>query len=471
MMGQGLVLAVLSAAPVSFDVTAQAQTTAPHTAPSADAMSSADRTALVRALSAYDQGQPDQAKPVLEKLVRQYPRNFEATETLGLIHADGGDFAAALPLLEKASAIRPSSGLALANLGAAYLKLNRNADAIRVLDRAAILDPRNRETQSALGQALMLVGRPADAATAFAAASADGPPDPDLLYNWALALLNAGKTKRAAEVVATIPHPESSAQVQSLWGDIEEKNGNFGTALEHDQRAAELDPSETNLYALALELMRDGLFPAAGKILDYAVAKYPQSARLQFGFGLAKYGSDDYQGSAAVFSALLQREPQSNLYADLLGRNCIMIDQWQNTGCDALEQAVTANPANASAALYLAERILRRPEIEQDTTRARTLLDQVVHTNPKLAEAWFQEGILDQQQMQWQQSARMLEKAVALEPTFAQAHYRLARAYAHIGKREEALHEIALEKKYSSRDESSQTMRMREVTAFLTASH
>ncbi len=63
-------------------------------------------------------------------------------------------------------------------------------------------------------------------------------------------------------MVATIPHADSSAQIQSLWGEIEEKNENFGAALEHDQRAAQLDPSETNVYALGLELMRDGIFPA-----------------------------------------------------------------------------------------------------------------------------------------------------------------------------------------------------------------
>lgn len=434
-------------------------------------MSSADRSALIQALDAYDQGRPDEARPVLEQLVRRYPDSFEATETLGLIAAEGGDFAAALPRLEKACALRPSSGLALANLGTAYLKLKRNADAVRILQRAAAIDPKNRETQSALGQALMLMGRPADAATAFAAACANGPPDPDLLYNRAVALLNAGKAKQAAEVVAAVPHAESSATVQSLWGEIAEKNGDFGAALEHDQRAAELDPSDTNLYALGIELMHDGLFPAATKILDYAAAKYPDSVKLQFALGLAKYGGDDYAGSATIFSVLLEREPESSLYADLLGRNCMMIDRRRNAGCDVLERAADANPPNAAASLSVAEQILRQPLAEQNTTRARSLLDEAIRTDSKLSEAWLEEGILDQQEMRWPESAVKLEKAVALRADDAEAHYRLARAYAHMGRREEALHEIALQQKYSNRNESSESARKREVTAFLTGSH
>lgn len=434
-------------------------------------MSTTDRSALLRALNAYDHGRAEEAKPLLEQLVRRYPGSFEATETLGLIDAENGDWPPALPLLEKACALRPSSGLALANLGMAYLKLNRNADALRVLERAAALDPKNRDTQSALGQAFMLAARPADAAAAFAAACALGPPDPDLLYNWSVALLNAGKTKRAAEVLATIPHAESSPQVQSLWGDIEEKNGNFGAALEHDRRAALLDPSETTAYALGLELMRDGIFPAAIAVLNDATAKYPDSTKLQFAIGLAKYGSNDYTGSAAVFSSLLQREPENALYADLLGRSCVAMDASKTPDCETLERTAAEHPRNAAAALYIAKEILSQPQDQQDTARARKLLEDAIAANPKLAEAWFEEGVLDQQELQWERSATVLEKAVALQPEYAQAHYRLARACAHIGRKEQALREIALQQKYSERDASAQTARMREVATFLTGSH
>ena len=75
----------------------------------ASEMTSADNLTLKRALAAYDQGHARQAEPLLRDLTRRYPTNFAATETLGLIYAEGGDFPSAIPLLEKACAVRASS--------------------------------------------------------------------------------------------------------------------------------------------------------------------------------------------------------------------------------------------------------------------------------------------------------------------------------------------------------------------------
>jgi predicted Zn-dependent protease len=434
-------------------------------------MTSTDRIALYRALAAYDQRRPEEAEPVLRELVPRYPGNFEATETLGLIYGEGGKLSSALPLLEKACVIRPSSALAQANLGTAYLKLHRSEDAVRALKRSAALDPENPETQSALGQALMLAGRAAEAATAFAAANSRVSPNPDLLYNWAVALFAAGNAKRAGEVLARIPERDNSAQIQSLWGDVEEKNAHYAAALRHFQAAAQSDPSETNLYALGMELTRHWTFPAAIKIFEYGVAKHSESARLQLGLAVAKYGNDDYAGSALVLAGLLEKEPENNLYADLLGRNCVLMSKVENSGCEKLERIAAEHPSNAAATLYVAQAILRQPQDEQNTTRARNLLEQAIAANPRLAEGFFQLGVLDQQEMRWQESAAMLEKAVTLRPDYAQAHYRLARAYSHLGQRERAEREIALQQEYSQKDENNRIVRMREVTTFLVTLH
>lgn len=91
---------------------------------------------------------PEEAKPVLEELVRKYPQNFEETETLGLIYSEGGNLSSGLPFLEKSCAIHPSCALAQSNLGAAYLKLNRIEDAIRALKRSAALEPKIQKRNS-----------------------------------------------------------------------------------------------------------------------------------------------------------------------------------------------------------------------------------------------------------------------------------------------------------------------------------
>ena len=122
---------------------------------------------------------------------------------------------------------------------------------------------------------------------------------------------------------------------------------------------------------------------------------------------------------------------------------------------------------NAAAATFAAANILRRPEKEQDRTLARRLLEQAISANPELPEAYFQMGVLDQQEMEWQDSAKVLEKAVALRPEYGQAHYRLARAYQRLGRNEEAQREIALSQKYNEQEKENLNTRLQAITTFL----
>ncbi len=65
----------------------------------------------------------------------------------------------------------------------------------------------------------------------------------------------------------------------------------------------------------------------------------------------------------------------------------------------------------------------------------------------------------------------MLQKAIELRPTYPEAHYRLSRAYAHLGQREEAQQEIALQQKYSQQAKDSLNNHLSEVVTFLVTSN
>ncbi len=433
----------------------------------ASSMTSGDSLILGRALSAYDQGHADQAKPFLVDLTRRFPTNFAATETLGLIYAEGGDLPSAIPLLEKACALRPSSAIALANLGAAYLKKGRNEDALRVFQRAVLLDPANPRTESNLGEALVQAGRFAQGAEAFKIGARAEPNNPDVLYDWALALFDLGDLRQAGEVLAHFPGKESSPQAQSLLGDINEKQGRFEAAVENFKRAAALDPSEQNIFALGVELARHWTFDAASEIFAYGIARYADSARLRIGLGVARYGKSDYTGASQVFSELLAHDPDNAHYADLLGRSCGLNVGKRNPACDILIDFAERHPQSASAACFAATSILHRPAAEQDLDLARHLLDQAIAADPKFGKAYFQMGVLEQQEKHWQESVAAFESAVALDPEFAEAHYRLGRAYVHIAKPEQAQREMAIHQKYREHQNQEMDVQLREVTTFL----
>jgi tetratricopeptide (TPR) repeat protein len=96
-------------------------------------------------------------------------------------------------------------------------------------------------------------------------------------------------------------------------------------------------------------------------------------------------------------------------------------------------------------------------------------LEQAAAADPSLADTYYQLGVLDQEETHWQDSTTPLKKAIALNPVFAEAHYRLARAYSHLGRREDAAREIALQQRYAKEQKDSVDARLKEVTTFLTS--
>jgi tetratricopeptide (TPR) repeat protein len=420
-------------------------------------------------MAALNTGDGARAQALLEPLHRRYPHNFEINESLGLLYAGGGNLREAAVLLAAAAQEQPNSDVAHANLGTALLKLGRTADAARELARAAALNPANARTQSALGQAYMLENQPCNAAGAFGAAGAAASTDPDLLYNAALALFNCGRAGQAASVLQRMPGLESSAQAQSLFGDIDEKLGSYKDAAQHYVNAARLDPTEANIYVLGTELLRHWTFDPAIKDFAYGLEKYPDSRRMRAGLGIAYYGNGNYDKAIPIFADLLAADPGNALYAELLGRNCTVLTEGQDPKCAALTTFAEQHPENATLATYAATSILHRPSDPAQLEIARRLLTSAIAAAPKLPEARYGMGLLLQTEGHWPESVPELEKAIALRPEYAQAHYRLALAYSHTGRKEAAQKEIALNRQYSQQQQNDLNARMQRITTFLVA--
>lgn len=432
-------------------------------------ITAADQAAFQQALNQVDAGNSEQAEPVLRRLAGRYPSNDQISEALGLIYAERGEMTQALPYLQRACKDAPNSALDHANLGTALFKLGRTREAAAELAAAARLDPRNAETLSSLGQSYMLLGDPAHAVHAFSQAAALAPPNADLLYNWALALSRTNQTAAAAKVLDRIPADQISDQSESLAGDIEEKLGNFMSAVKHDQKAAEINPSEANFYALTVEFLRHWTWDAATTNAEYAVKKYPASARLQLALAVALYGDKRFPDAAKVFDGLLQRDPANSAYADMLGRTCGEISG-DNPNCDTLLSFSNHHPRNPSAAFYAARQIMGRPHSAADLNQAESLLKRATATDPKLADAWYEYGLVEADRNQWPLCARMLEKAIALRPDYASAHYQLAIACAHLGRNSDRTKELALFQKYSKQEKEHVDTEVRQMTVFLTKS-
>ncbi len=433
-------------------------------------MSTADTIEFQRALADVDAGRLKEAEPVLTQLAIRYPADDQVNEELGILYVEDGDLARALPWLERACKDAPQSALDHANLGAARLKLGRFREAADELRTAARLDPRNAATLSDLGQAYLLLQQPADAARAFSQAAALGSKSPDLLYNWALALSESGDNREAAQVLNRIPPAQMSDEADSLAGDVEEKLGHFLAAVQHDQNAARKNPSEANLYALCVEYLRHWTWDGAERTATWGTEKYPGSVRLRLALGVALYGAKKFAGAASVFAEVLRTDPNNGMAAGMLGRTCEEIGGG-NPDCNALESFAEQHPGNAEACVYAARQILEGEHSAADLDTAQALLTRATTADPKLADAWYELGLVDAERLDWEQSARVLEKATALRPEFGPAHYQLANAYAHLHRPEERKRELALFQTCSQQEKEAIDARVRDMMVFLTQSH
>ncbi len=100
-----------------------------------------------------DAGERDQARKIYELLLDQNPDYTAALYSLGLIHMENQDWAAAYPHLQRAVMLNPRDWSTLYNLGSVYLQLGANECGFRCLEQALILNGDNPKILYLLGSA------------------------------------------------------------------------------------------------------------------------------------------------------------------------------------------------------------------------------------------------------------------------------------------------------------------------------
>ncbi len=423
------------------------------------------------AMAAQDRGDLATAESLLTRLHSEQPGIFAVDESLGLLLASRGDLTRALPLLQAAVREQPNSDAAHANLGAALYQAHRNDSALVEFQQAVRINPKNISAQQSLGRIYMESGKPAEAARALVAAQQLKPDDPDLKLDCITALLAANRLDDARRILATIADADKSARTQSLLGEADEKAGNFHDAAAHFARATELDPSEENAWLLGIEFLRHWTFDAAVTEFQAGSAKFPGSKRLRLGLAAALFGNAQYAKAAPVFADLLNSDPNNAMYAVMLGMACNAPSDSISPKCSALVTYAQAHPADAPAATEAAAFLLAQNEDETSLGTARKLLAGAIASNPTLPEAQFRMGVVLQDSSDWKGSIPYLERAVKLKPDYAQAHYRLARAYWKMGRNQEGQAQMDLQKKFARQEREDLDRRLKQITRFVVELH
>lgn len=427
-------------------------------------------SAFQAALAQYNEGKFAEAAGGLESLLREVPDSFEVNELLGLVYSAESQDAKANVRLEKAVQLNPQSAAARTNLAANLARLGK-MDLARVQFRKAVeLEPRSFDANHNMGEFYVRSGKIPEAIPFLESAQQIDPSSYDNGYDLSLAYSTTGLLDKARIQVRTLLRQKNTAELHDLLGDIEEKSGHYVAAVDEYQTAAHMDPSEGNLFDWGTELLLHRTLDPAVKVFQDAVGRYPDSARLHIGLGIALYSRGNYDDAVHALLKAADLNPSdprcyyflSKAYDSSPGQAAEVIERFH--------RFADLQPPNARALFYFAMSLWkgkRAEDADLDFRQIETLLKRAVALDPNLAEAHLQLGNLAFDQKKYAESIPEYKRTLEIDADMVDAHYRLGQAYVHTGQKDLAQQELATYQRLRARHMAELDERRAEIRQFI----
>ena len=216
-----------------------------------------------------------EAQKELEPLLARFPNSFEVNELTGLVYAAQGQDDEANRYLENAARFKPKDPTAHTNLAVNLVHLGKDSLAEVEFRKAVELDPESYGANHNLGEFYIRTEQIAAAIAYLEKAQSGSPTSYDNGYDLALAYERTGRLPEARRQVEELLRQKDISELHNLLGGVEEKAGNYVAAVNELEKAAHMDPSESNLFDWGSEpLVHQTLNPAI-EVFSQAVKRYP----------------------------------------------------------------------------------------------------------------------------------------------------------------------------------------------------
>jgi tetratricopeptide (TPR) repeat protein len=393
------------------------------------------------AVAQYESGRLPEAAAALEVLIREVPESFEVHELLGLVYSAQSQDAKASPHLEKAVRLKPDSASARMNLAINLVQLGKLQPAEAEFKKALELEPQNYDANHNLGELFVRAGRVPAGMPYLEQAQRINPAAYDNGYDLALAYIVTNRLPDARQLLQNLLKQKDSAELHNLLAEVEEKDGKFVDAANQYELAAHLDPSEGNLFDWGSELLLHRTLDPAITIFEKAAERYPNSPRMAIGLGIAYYSRGNYDNAVKSLLHAADLTPADpRVYPFLLRA----YDSSPSQAEDVLarfRRFAEQQPNNGRAQYYYAMSLWkgkRAQDSSLDLAQIGVLLKKAIALDPSLAEAHLQLGNLNSDQQKYADAIPEYRRALELNSDLADAHYRLGQAYVHTGEKDKA---------------------------------
>ena len=398
------------------------------------------------AVAQYNAGRLAEAAAQLEALLPYAQRTFEVHELLGLVYAGQSQDAKAVEQLEIAVKLKPDSAAARTNLAASLFHSGKAELAEGQFRKALELEPRDYDANHNLGELYIQSRKIADAVP-FLEKAQEIRPSYDNGYDLALAYFLTGKLGQAKELVQNLEQIKNTGELHNLLAQVDEKSGDFVSAVNEYEVAAHMDPSEGNLFDWGSELLLHRTYEPAIEIFEQAALRYPSSPRVLIGLGMALYSRGKYDEAIKALLAAADLNPADPRCYLFLSK---AYDSSPNQADDVIQRFrryAELQPNNALAIYYYAMSLWKGKRAEDpgfDLRQIESLLQKAATLDPALPEAHVQLGNLYADQHEYVKSIPEYQRALELNTNLPDAHYRLGQDYVHTGQKDRAQEEFAI---------------------------
>jgi len=411
----GLILAALLACATA---NALAQVSSPNQAASDPALVAAE---LRQAASLLQLGKPEEAEPILRRVVLHTPGNSDAHNLLGIILDQRQQFKEAEQQYRDALRLNESSISPRANLGVLLVRTGRSEEAIKAFESVLQLSPHHPQAtvnlglqyvargdyaravplleqaiklgfasydiRLNLGSALYQLKRYDEAVASLESASTLSPDSPEPFYQLGLIASARGQDEMAGELwgKAVALRPDFSA-ANFMLGELSAKRKDFSTAKNYYEKALRQDAEKAvNYIRLGGAYLYLHDFNRAFEIFKTASERFPQVPEVHYFLSIASRARGDSDQSLNSLKRALAINPN---YADALALfGAILLDKDDLAGADkSFRKAILANSNNYNANYNLGRLLVK----QQNYTEALPLLQRASKVLPENAEVHYQ---------------------------------------------------------------------------------
>jgi tetratricopeptide (TPR) repeat protein len=440
----GLLLLFLFVQPRAFAATAQHNTQHPG-------QNEEERRIgpqFLSALEAYRTQDYTTAQRQLESLVKSTPNSFDVNELLGLVYVAQGKPQEANQFLTKAVKLRSNVAAARTALATNQLALHQEYRAEIQFKKVVQLKPKSYDANHNLGEFYIQTGKIADAIPFLTRAQEIDPAAYNNGYDLALALEQTGQLEEARQQLQKLISARDSAELRGLLGEVEEKLRNYVSSAAQYEQAVHMDPSEENVLNWGAELLLHQTFVAAIEVFKAGTERFPQSAQLHNGLGIAFYGAGQMDNAADAFLRASDLTPSDSLPLTFLGKACDGTSPDLATRIRSrIQSFINHGAQSAELNYYLAVCLWKGNQVDSSpelTSQIEALLNHAITLDPKYADAYFQLGNLYAEQRRYRDAITQYERALGINASSANFHYRLGQALARAGDGTRAQEEFAV---------------------------